>query len=264
VPDPTNLHEKRLGAAVTTTASAPADPTSPVDTPGHHGFFMMGTGTLFLSHMPMFTMENHMYQVILRASFAPEAMAAYVAAKKTSPTTVFNLINVEDDAFTLPDVQNGTKTSFTATIYNGYSSDGNAGPVLLDNVPTTIDRIVHFRHFDASFSHPTVLTYILFGAGDEAFISHYISVDPDFQHIVELASPPDWLPASQIQAGVNVNFPDIPSAPVPCSSPLTESTYKVQFQGWPGVRFPVALSENATYWFSTGNLLNKTDPCAST
>ena len=101
--------------------------------------------------------------MILRGSLAPDPRAAETA----DPTTVFNLINVDDDASPLPDVQNGRKASFDATIPHGYSS------------------------------------------------------------------------------------------------PLTASTYNLQFQEWPSLRFPLALAERSAYWFSTGNLLNSPGPCAS-
>lgn len=35
------------------------------DAPGNHGMFMVGSQTLFLVHMPMFTTEKHMYQIVL-------------------------------------------------------------------------------------------------------------------------------------------------------------------------------------------------------
>ena len=255
----TDAHEKRRASA-----RAASDPPSPIDQPDHHGFFMMGRDSLYLSHMPMFTMEDHMYQVVLRAQLPPDVMQTYLASKQSNPATVFNLINVADDPFTLPEIQTGAVSAFTATIYAGYSNanHGTPGPVLVDNVPVTVLRVVHFRHFDFDFPYPTNMTYILYGSGSDTFLSHYISRDPDFQHIVTLPSPPDWLSASQIDAGVNLNIVGMPSTPIPCSNPLTQSTYQVQFQGWPGVPFPIEVGEGSTYWFSTDNLLNSQDPCA--
>jgi hypothetical protein len=59
-------------------------PQPPIeDEPGFHGFFMVGMQTLYPSHMPMFTEERHMYQVILRATLQPEIMDEYRAGRKS-------------------------------------------------------------------------------------------------------------------------------------------------------------------------------------
>jgi hypothetical protein len=57
-----------------------AAPTGPADTPDLHGFVMSGLETLFLSHLPMFAMPNHQYQVVLRVTIPAAAM------RTTSPT----------------------------------------------------------------------------------------------------------------------------------------------------------------------------------
>jgi hypothetical protein len=100
------------------------------DAPGNHGMFMVGTETLFLLHMPMFTQEKHMYEVILRAHLPADAMAAYRKLRKANPDKAYNLINVDDDQFTLPDIKAGRVTAFKATIYNGYSNEDGGHPVL--------------------------------------------------------------------------------------------------------------------------------------
>jgi hypothetical protein len=213
--------------------------------------------------MPMFTMENHMYEVILRASLPVDIMQRYQTDKKANPTTAYNLINIEDDPFTLPQVQSGEVTSFTADIFKGYSNDGGGtpGPLFAGKVPVEIQRVIYFRHFDFDFQYPAHLTYLLFGSGSEAHMTNYISRDPDFQHILTLASVPDWLSPAQLESVVQVNIVDIPGTPVPCSNPLTQSKYNVHFQGLPNMHFTIDLQNAQTLWFSTGNLLNAKDPC---
>jgi hypothetical protein len=72
------------------------------DQPGSHGMFMVGQHMLFLTHIPMFTMEKHMYQVILRASLSPNIMSQYQALRQQNPNKPYNLANVDSDLFTLP------------------------------------------------------------------------------------------------------------------------------------------------------------------
>jgi len=237
------------------------------DAPSQHGMFMVGINVLFLTHMPMLTMEEHMYQVILRASLPPDVAAQYRTLRLKNPAKPYNLQNVQSDQFTLPQLKTREVASFKATIYDGYSNqgDGTPGPALFnsekDPIAVVVDEVIYFRHFDFAFAYPELMTYILYGFGGEAHLSHYISRDPDFQHVLTLPAPPPWLSATQLQAGVYVNFIDLKHSKLPCSNPLTKPVYKVQFQGRPDTKLALQVGSGATIWFSTGNLLNSKDPC---
>lgn len=204
---------------------------SPENTPDFHGFVMMGTKELFLDHLPMFHMENHRYQVILKASLPPEAMNTYITAREQQPDQAFILGNVESNLFTLPQVALGQIDSFVADIFCGVPQDPTKDIPLIHNVTVKIDRIVHFRHFAEQFDYPNNLTYVLFGEGTEAFISHYLSKAPDFHHIMTLTEVPEWLDHELLEIGSLINFPSIPSGTTISENPLIESTYQVQFQG---------------------------------
>lgn len=239
-------------------------PMTPHDAPDQHGMFMLGTRTLFLCHMPMFTMENHSYQVVLKASLSAARMAEYRRLKAENPTAVFNLINKEDDKYILPSLAAGTRTVFRAEVYQGYSDEGEGGPTdkLWDDVWVRVDRVVIFRQFNPSQDYPDPLGYYLFGSDKEAHMTHFIARDPDFQHLLTLPEVPDWLEKDQLAAGVTVNFPGLSATPTPCSQPLTEDAYQVNFSGRADAVWPVSVGADATVWFSTGNLLNAVDPCA--
>ncbi|PJR12762.1 hypothetical protein [Sinorhizobium meliloti] len=235
------------------------------DAPGNHGMFMVGTETLFLLHMPMFTQEKHMYEVILRAHLPEDAMAEYRKLRASNPDKAYNLINVDSDQFTLPEIKAGKVTAFKATIYDGYSNEdgGTPGPVLLDNVPVVIDDVVVFRHFNFGIDRPEELVYVLFGYGDEAHLANRIARDPDFQDILTLPGPPPQFSASQIEAGLELNFKSIPSQPLKCSSPLDAMVYDTRFEGREDAPVKMDLTTGMHHiWYSTGNLLNERDPCA--
>jgi hypothetical protein len=239
------------------------------DAPGEHGMFMLGINVLFLTHMPMFAMKEHRYQVILRASLPDEIAARYRALRLKNPTRPYNLINVQSDRFTLPQLKTREVSSFKATMFDGYSNqgEGSPGPVLFNSekepIGVIVDEVVYFRHFDFAFPYPELLTYILYGFGGEAHLSHYLSHDPDFQHELTLPSAPAWLTATQLQAGEHVNFIDLKQSKTPCSNPLMEPSYKVRLQGRPDTELELQVGSEATIWFSTGNLLNAKDPCSS-
>lgn len=231
-----------------------------VDTPNTHGMFMLGTTTLYLCHMPMFAKQDHRYQVTLQAHLDPASMASYVDDKAKNPTAAYNLINLDSNQFTLPEVATGAVASFTATIYRGYSNDqgGTPGPAIVDNATVTVDRVVYFRAFDENVPRPGNLTYLLFGDGQQAHLDHYIAADPDFQHLLTLPAVPNWLSTTQLQAGVAISIVGKASTPIGCT-PLAPGTYPVLFQGLPTAAVSVSLG--STFWYSTGNMLNATDPC---
>jgi hypothetical protein len=235
-----------------------------IDTPNSHGMFMLGTATLYLCHMPMFTMQDHRYQVILRAHLDESSQAIYLADKGVHPAEAYNLINPDTSRFILPDIAGGKITSYPATVFRGYSnaSGGTPGPQIIPNATVFVDQIVRYRPFNNDIPRPDHLTYVLFGDQNGAYLDHYIALDPDFQHLLQLAEIPAWLSPSQLAAGVEVSFLDLKSTPIGCASPLTEESYGVMFQGVDGTSETLKLGTNPTVWYSTGNLLNKADPCS--
>jgi hypothetical protein len=250
---------RRVGAA----RRAPSQPDPIIDMPGIHNFFMFGSKTLYVSHMPMFTVEMHMYQVILRVALPDAVMRGYRAGQGPGRTP-WNLVNSAHE-YTLPQIKAGTLTSFKVDVYQDYSNAGAVpvGPPFATNVPLTVHEVVHFRHFDFNIPRPHHLTYLLFGRGDEAHLSHYLARDPDFEHLVTLGSVPAWLSPDQLAASAEICLADVPSLPTPCAAPLTEKRYPVLFQGRPDARATLDLNGASSVWFSTGNLLNEENPCQS-
>jgi hypothetical protein len=231
-----------------------------IEDSGNHGFFMFGTDVVYASHMPMFTMEKHMYQVELRVSLPEEVMNEYRAGIKADPTP-WNFINTDNNKFTLAQIKNGALTSYPVDVYKSYDGSDPVGDPVASGVPLTVEEVVHFRHFELDIARPDHLTYLLFGRSGEAHLSHYITRDPDFQHIVTLGSAPSWLSSDQLAAGAVVCLADVLSQPVPCSNPLTTTSYKVLFEGRQDATATLDLARASTIWFSTGNMLNATDPC---
>jgi hypothetical protein len=234
------------------------------ETPDGHGMFMFGTDAVFLSHMPMFTMANHMYQVVLRVSLPPDAMQLYRQQQAAHPQSVRNLLNSADDLYVLPELQRGTRTQFKADLFADYANDDARplGDPYASAVAVQVEQVVHFRRFNATQPRPTHLRYLLFGTAGQAHLSHYIAKDPDFQHILTLAKVPTQLTAGQLGTGVLLDLPDQPSTPISCTPPLTPGmSVSVVAADQSAPAFDLDLTGAGMVWFSTGNLLNKTDPC---
>jgi len=204
-----------------------------INTPDQHGFILNGTDALYICHLPMFNMPNHMYQVTLEVTIPPAAKQAYLQDRNANPGNFYVLGNLNTDLFTIPDVMLGKVTSFQANIFRGMPNDPNTDPPLIGNVQTTISRIVYARHFDYSIPYPEEMTYIIFGNEKEAFIDHYLTREEDFQNILTLSEVPDWLPVDQLAISANAGLLGMPSTPTPANPPLSTQSYKVTFQGLP-------------------------------
>ena len=266
-PRPTALLLLALAALRCSATPAPSKPAPPsaaalADKPNTHGMFMLGTSTLYLCHMPMFTKADHMYQVILRAHLDPATTRAYLADRAAHPAEAYNLINVDEEPFILPELESGKVRTFHVNVFRGYSNDndGTPGEKIAAKAELTVDELVRFRHFDPAAPRPSMLTYTLFGDGAEAHLDHYIAQDPDFQQVLTLPAVPAWVSKDQLRKGVEIAFP-VPSAPggaARCENPIKDATYPVTLDG---ASHPLQVGAAATRWFSTGNMLNAKDPC---
>ena len=245
-------------------------PMAPADR--RHAFIMVGTETLFLVHMTMFHMEEHCYQIVLRAHLPEKVMKQFREWRRKKPEQAYFLANLTESAMDVPQLACGQLTEFEAEIFEGIPDCSPPGapkgqyncwpwtqPPAVAKVRVTVERVVYFRHFDYNFEYPKYLTYVLFGAGKEAHMQSYQTKEPDYDHILSLAKAPDWLPVEKLESVVTVSFPKEPSRPVRLKNPLTRKSYQVQYQGfWDylGYRFTKLhpLELGPTWWFSNSPL----------
>lgn len=236
-------------------------------TKSQHAFVMMGRATLFLWHLTMLWMEEHEFEIVLRASLTPDAAKKWEADRKQHPDETYFLGNVETDLMTIPELATGERTTFKGSIWAGIPVKHHykewpwkdVKPIVADT-PVTVDRVVAFRHFDLQQNYPESLTYLLFGEGSEAHMGHVQTREPDFDEAVTLSKAPEWLPQPLLQAGVHVNFPDLRATPVYCSSPFLDQNYKVRYSGQEPTAYPIQVDRSL--WFST-KVTNAKDPCQS-
>jgi hypothetical protein len=227
--------------------------------PDQHGFVLMGNDSLYIDHLPMFFMQDHMYHVVLDVAIPDDAKSQYLQDQKNNPDSFYILGNLSTDLFTIPSIAIGETNSFQADIFRGLPDDPNKDTPLIHNVKTEIRRIIRIRHFDFNQKYPENLTYVLFGDENEAFLSHYLTKQPDFMHTVKLKTVPDWLQSEQLKMGADINFLDKQGGKVPCESPLAEGSYKVMFQGQENTSVNIEVAGNI--FFSTA-VPNSKDPCS--
>lgn len=249
------------------------DPHGVINMPHQHAFAMLGTGTLYLSHLTMYHTEEHKYQLVLEGRLPDWAMERYLKERAAHPEDSYFLGNSPSDLFIVPALPARERTAFLCDIFRGipikpyydhWPWDG-VTPVIA-NVPVVIERIVHYRLFAVNMNHPCTLSYLMFGAGNEAHMVNWQTKEPDFDHVLSLAEAPDWLSQTQLKAGVSVDFPNIPRVPpsppgavVHCINPLPKGSQ--QLVRYRGSSHPLPVKIGPTFWFCT-KICNANDPCA--
>lgn len=175
------------------------------DHPAVHGMVVVGTETLYLSHLPLFktpTFDSpHDYQVILEAKL-PSKQGALFA--KDQADTGSKLYTLEPEKFVLPSLT-GPLHNFHGSVYRGHFE--RDGTPILKRALIDVTRVVHFRKFTPEAPAPERLRYLLFGKGGILFLAHYISRPPDFDQLLAVGTTELALTDEQLAKGLIVEIP---------------------------------------------------------
>lgn len=184
------------------------------DSRAAHTMIVLGTETIFLSHIPMFT-TPHDYQVILRATFSSpgsDPQQVYVDDRKAHPAAL--LYTVQPEPFVLPDLfpSGPRKTahlrSFPASLFRGNyaGSDADIAPIA-ESVVVSVADVVHSRKFDPGAPALDHLSYVLFGKGSELWLEHVLTKPPDFEQILSITVDGHGFTVQSLAAGIPVTVP---------------------------------------------------------
>ncbi|MGW4688745.1 hypothetical protein ACWEPM_28145 [Streptomyces sp. NPDC004244] len=164
--------------------------TMPVEPKAGHGMAVMGEETIYLSHLPMFAMPVHAFQVLLEVTLdndAGNAQKVYVEDRRETGTDLYTL---DPEPFRISDLVtpagHPALTSFNGTLFRGHFERG--GVEIVDPVRVEVRRVVHFRHLDEQDPRPPALTYLAFGKAGELFLAHRVVTPPDFEHHVQVGN----------------------------------------------------------------------------
>lgn len=240
-----------------------------------HAFILVGDRTRFIVHMTMFDMEAHCYQCVAEVALSEHVEAELRALRSFSDPRKDKTVFVgtkDDDGETIAQLGSGIRTSFKADVFVGIPdrAKGEGWPwkdtdlqkhLMQADVVVTVTRIVFARHMDFALRPPQVLTYLLFGRGDEAHMTNYQFVEPEFDHVLSLTSAPDWLPSEKLIMGSPVSVPtrELPPASggTYCQDPLGQGRHKVRYAGQGRER---DIDVCKTWWCSAA-IVNFKDPC---
>jgi hypothetical protein len=179
-----------------------------------HGF-VTGGGTgrrFFMSHTPVLADPRHSYQVILQGSLTtPEHVQAYEAIRNSAYGD--RRVQIFHGHTSLPDIRDGKttelpKSSFTYYPDLAHPDDGVDIPGLEENIPVSIDKVLHFHTFDVDDdSGDGSLRYLIYGDTNDVFIDHFMNRAPSFHSVAKLASAPPFWAKSQASGVVEVSIP---------------------------------------------------------
>ena len=202
-------------------------------------------------------MKDHRYQVILKAKLDEGGLKKYLEERNDpkDPTKLIVLANSEDFLMTLPQLLARQVINMPYDMYTGYPPSGHATQIYSGELE--VEKVVVFRpldFFSESSVYPPSLSYYLFGSGDEAHMSHYVSKFPNYQHELSLKAAPDSLTQQELEEGQIISIPELflsPNESLPDDNPVTGQSYEVAIRGKKGLH---AIDLGDTWWYATDEL----------
>lgn len=179
-----------------------------------HGFVTGGRkgSRFFMSHTPVIADPRHSYQVILQGSLTtPQHVQAYEAIRSSSYGD--RRVQIFHGHTSLPDIRDGItkilpEASFSYYPDLAHPDDGVDIPGLEENIPVSIDKVLHFHAFDPDDdSGDGSIRYLAYGDMDDVFIDHFMNKAPSFHSVAKLASAPAFWTAAHTNGVVELSVP---------------------------------------------------------
>ena len=182
------------------------------DKPAGHGMVVVGTKTMFFSHLPMF-MSPHDYQVILEGTLSqPGTDPQRIYREDRARNPAASVYTFNPMAFVLPDLAPPApkRQQFRGDLFRGHFESPPEFPaepsVIAGGVTVQVTNVVYFQKLMPHPTRPDSLEYLLFGNGEEIFLAHLITGPPDFDQIVSARVTGHQFTAEQLRRGVRVQL----------------------------------------------------------
>lgn len=177
---------------------------------------------VYLSHLPMFSMKEHRFQIILEASLIKKVTNEKGDLRSDQLTHKALLYTLNPEPFSLPDLfqpdpQNPRRGEFDANVFRGHFERGGTpvidgrGKPIIDNVRCLVRRVIYARKFDSAAQELPQLEYLLFGDREEQFLAHLITKPPDFDQLLQVKVNDPNLTDEDLRRGITVVFPGRPN-----------------------------------------------------
>lgn len=230
-------------------------PTHQGDQPGVHGMLMVGTGPVYVSHLPMFH-SPHDYQLLLEVEMVKtgtDPLATYVEDRRVTGEKVYTVV---PEAFVLTELFTPAnapqRKSFKADVVRGHFERG--GAEFISNVTFKVKRVVFSKKFQPNAGALPNLQYLVFGNQKELFAAHLVTKKPDFDHVASVRFKEGILNDQQaqlVQKGVLTRFPGVANGVEQAlkAESETEAEAKVGAE-----TLPVLVETLESFYLETGDL----------
>ncbi|WP_404790228.1 hypothetical protein [Altericista sp. CCNU0014] len=156
-----------------------------------HGMRIVGSQSIYLSHMGLFRNTCHDYQALFEVSFtgSNDPQNVYLSAQKSDINkNEFTL--KPKNKFELPRLRSGEIKSFNADIFEGqYERPATKPKLIASNVTVNIKRVLYFQHFEPAAKLSSNIQYLLFGNSKEQYVAHKLTRANDYDQILSVKTP---------------------------------------------------------------------------
>ena len=214
--------------------------------PAIHGFLMLGTNSLYLSHLPMYNVPAHSYQTILEAEIDGSHMKNYLKIKKENPAKPIIISN--NEPIRLEKLVNSS--SFVGQItFANVNGDPIGEPLISPEITVNIKKILLFKQLNKnSPTYPKNLEYYLFGTDSDWHLSHYLSKAPNFEQELDISMSgnlSDKIKESKI-IKISISSVKEKSRQHITHDPLPKNDYTITTEK--GDKFPISISNR--FWIN--------------
>ncbi|MCP4386140.1 MAG: hypothetical protein GY798_32825 [Hyphomicrobiales bacterium] len=194
-------------------ALAGDDPLHPASAAGDpaphsalHGQGVYGVDAVYLNHLPIFmgnqAFHPHNFQVIVDVAFdSPDDATAYREDRLANPDTLYTAAPPVFDQMALvaddPSLQSLPQTQF----FRGHFEQ--AGRQLIVAANLTVRNVIYDREFLLGGDKLPTQSYLLYGRGDDVFLTHLLSAPADFDQTLAVTLVATDVPTDTIRDMVN-------------------------------------------------------------
>ncbi len=239
-----------------------------MDDPTTHNMMIVGTKTVYLSHLPMFESVSddgaeftspHRRQVILEATFTQagrDLSPLYFKDRLGHPQERMYTLKPSDFVLGRVDPNGEALKKFKGqAVFRGHLERGGRVIFGRNNVSSfdvNVKNVVHFHKFDPKGTKPAHLEYLLFGKGTELFLAHFITLPDDFDQIISVKIPGHGLTETQLGKGMHIVIPDRDNKPVARLKEKQTASGELQLTGGGPKKLP--LEAVREFYFEEGEL----------
>ncbi|KAK4668537.1 uncharacterized protein QC764_708110 [Podospora pseudoanserina] len=147
--------------------------------PDVHGFVIQGVDEIYLTHIPMFNMANHRWQLVITGDLPPDVVEYYKKLRSENPGVVYTLANMEKE--TLENLlKPGSSTKWRLDV--GIPPPG--APPLKDNIELSNIRVIvkeSMSYAALETTYPDRMPFYLYGNKNEVHLDHLLKASPNAQ-----------------------------------------------------------------------------------